>query len=327
VGKRQTILFGNRAEWRPLALSALDKTDFDILDLELNAKTIELPEIDVILPFEICEYDVLRSSMVASRKSLAPDVAHVHLANDKQIFNEWLQSTPFASCIPLVSAKPVRFPVIRKKAIDEFGASSVIFHKRSEIEDAGIDAKEGFFFQDYVPGQREFTTHSISVLGKLVFVATNMHIYKEAFYVKGRHTPLGIFDLGDGAPKEIEGILRLLNYTGCACFNYKMDGNRPLIFEMNPRVGASFYRVANRYLAGYARAIHLMNSGAPFSVQKADEINPKALKRLVAASIRESVFNGAIFRKSRRLFRSGNMKTVLRLLVRNNDAYKPTQPK
>ena len=190
---------------------------------------------------------------------------------------------------------------------------------QSEIEDAGIDAKEGFFFQDYVSGHEEFATHSISIGGKLVFAATNMHLYDEAFYVKGRHTPIGIFNVGNVVPREIEGILSLMGYTGCACFNYKMDERRPLIFEMNPRVGASFYRVANQYLAGYVRAINLMNTGGAFSRQKTGELNPKTLKGLVAANMRKSLFSKAIFRKSKRILRPSAIGKLLQLFLQNTN--------
>jgi hypothetical protein len=36
-----------------------------------------------------------------------------------------------------------------------------------------------------------------------------------------------------------------------ACFNYKIVDSVPIIFEMNPRVGASFTRVPDQYLEAY----------------------------------------------------------------------------
>ncbi len=110
MGKNLTILVGNRPEWRAKIVDALDKNHFHLLDVALNVETIELPEVDVILPFEISEYEALRNSSVALRKSLVPNEAHFHLANDKQVFNAWIRSTPFASCVPPMSSKPVRFP-------------------------------------------------------------------------------------------------------------------------------------------------------------------------------------------------------------------------
>jgi len=46
-----------------------------------------------------------------------------------------------------------------------------------------------------------------------------------------------------------------MRYTGCACFNYKLIEGTPAIFEINPRVGGSFSRVADDYLSGYLAAI------------------------------------------------------------------------
>jgi hypothetical protein len=43
-------------------------------------------------------------------------------------------------------------------------------------------------------------------------------------------------------------ILRRLDYVGVACFDYKVRDGKPLIFELNPRLGASMAGSIHRLL-------------------------------------------------------------------------------
>lgn len=52
-------------------------------------------------------------------------------------------------------------------------------------------------------------------------------------------------------------MLKNLGYTGTCCFNFKMVAGQFLIFETNPRFGASLCPDINAYLAAYLRALEL----------------------------------------------------------------------
>ena len=43
-------------------------------------------------------------------------------------------------------------------------------------------------------------------------------------------------------------ILKKIAYKGLCCFNYKIVDDKPLIFEMNPRFGASLIRDLNNII-------------------------------------------------------------------------------
>ena len=260
--QKRLILLGNKPDWR--VSDGVDKSRFRIVDAELNAETIELTDIDAVLPFDIKEYELIRKSRHARKKSVVPTPMNVVLANDKLRFNRWLASTEFVSCLPKLIERIPTFPLTRKKRIDFWGLNTSILRSLDELTASNIDLEDSdYFLQEYVYGKEEFSTHTISVGGSIVYCSTNKHIYGRTFYVKGQEQPIGVDDLGGLIPPEIEGILKLMNYTGCACFNYKMVSGIPAVFEMNPRVGGSFLRVTNDYIEGYLEAVERLATPKP----------------------------------------------------------------
>jgi hypothetical protein len=77
-------------------------------------------------------------------------------------------------------------------------------------------------------------------------------------------------NIGGIMPPELSAIIKLLNYSGCACFNYKIVDGAPIIFEMNPRVGASFTRAPDQYLESYFESIrwhHRIGRASEFNAE------------------------------------------------------------
>src|SRR5262249_3076879 len=100
-----TLLVGNRADWRDSIVRALTSKAINFAFFPLTSETINFPEIDVILPFLLPEYDVVRMSAVASLKSLIPRATSVNLADDKLQFNNWLSRIGCGHCVPTIFAR------------------------------------------------------------------------------------------------------------------------------------------------------------------------------------------------------------------------------
>src|SRR6202040_504987 len=81
-----TVLVGNKQDWRD-ALLETALSPVKSCPYPLDAQTIALPEVDFVLPFLLSEYDLIRASPIALRKSLIPPAAGVALADDKLTFN------------------------------------------------------------------------------------------------------------------------------------------------------------------------------------------------------------------------------------------------
>src|SRR5262245_6126535 len=252
-----TLLVGNRADWRESIVRALTSKAIKLVFFPLTSETINFPEIDVILPFLLPEYDVVRMSAVASLKSLIPRATSVNLADDKLQFNNWLLRIGCGHCVPKMFARDPPFPFIRKKRIDEWGANSKVFFCEEQVRSAGVDFTDcDYFLQECISGHEEYVTHTISVSGVITYSISFRNAYDKPLFIKGNgEEPKRVENLGGLVPLELSEIIRLLDYSGCACFNYKLIKGVPMIFEMNPRVGASFSRMTDQYLEGYLDSV------------------------------------------------------------------------
>jgi predicted ATP-grasp superfamily ATP-dependent carboligase len=100
-----------------------------------------------------------------------------------------------------------------------------------------------YIIQEYIPGKEEYATHLLCHHGTIRDHATFKHSHDSNFYVQGMfshprltqriETPAQVFAV-------IERIMSELRYSGFCCVDYKLDNlEKPRIFEVNPRLGAS----------------------------------------------------------------------------------------
>ncbi|RUO98811.1 MAG: hypothetical protein EKK30_09710 [Hyphomicrobium sp.] len=182
----------------------------------------------------------------------------MQILDDKKLFSEPLIGLGFSGLVPRVGApQELRFPIVRKKRVDEYGLSVSVYADASQLpENSGDD----FFYQEYVRGSDEYATHAICVDGKVVYSSTYKYLFGADTHVKSFASfPDTTLDLGGYLMPELSDILAEIRYTGCACFNYKLRDGVPMIFELNPRVGGSFTRAAEAYLNAYMQAVRLNN--------------------------------------------------------------------
>jgi biotin carboxylase len=79
---------------------------------------------------------------------------------------------------------------------------------------------------------------------------------KDSRVQKGSFTNASEIELSEEIYKVFERILKAFNYEGPANFNYKLKDGKPIIFEMNPRMGGSMMKPKFRHLvAGCVEAI------------------------------------------------------------------------
>ena len=210
------LLLGNKPQWRSAALAHMGSDNICILPYELTAETIELAEVNAILPFQFSEYQVLRSSRTACGRSLVPRQAHVELADDKLLFNRWLIDNGFAANVPQMFGCDPPFPFIRKKRVDEWGKNAAIFLDDEDV--ARADCKildDDYIMQEYIKGAEEYIAHTISMDGAIIYAATLKNTYESETFIKCKaEQPISVEILGKEVLPEILTILRLLDYSG-----------------------------------------------------------------------------------------------------------------
>jgi hypothetical protein len=187
---------------------------------------------------------------------LIPPAAGVALADDKLTFNNWLIDTGFGYCVPkMLNSTNLTFPLIRKKRIDEWGLHSRIFLCEEELRCVDINDLS-YFMQECISDREEYVTHLICISGVITYAVTLVNLHHGPLYIKGAgEQPIKVKNIGGFVPPELSAILKIMDYSGCACFNYKVIDGALFIFELNPRVGGSFTRVTDQYLEAYFESV------------------------------------------------------------------------
>lgn len=251
----KSVLLGNKPDKRAIMVDMADHAAFRILPQDLDERIMVSPQVDVIVPFMLPEYDLLRTSPIAAARSLIPKAAHVRIAQDKLLFNHWLIEAGFGDCVPRMYDQATVFPLMRRARVDHWGQYSRLIRNEKELAQAEAEgeAPGGTFLQECVPGREEQATHVIAVEGRILFKSTVTSRHRRSLFVKGKYdTATGEKGRHGYAPPAIISIVQRLGYTGSACFDYKMEGDRVRLFELNPRIGGSFYKAGGDYLAAYA---------------------------------------------------------------------------
>lgn len=251
----KSVLLGNKPDKRAIIVDMADHSAFRILSRELDERIMVSPQVDLIVPFMLPEYDLLRASPIAASRSLVPKAEHVRIAQDKLLFNHWLIEAGFGDCVPRMYDQATVFPLMRRARVDHWGQYSRLIRNEKELAQAEAEGEVpgGTFLQECVPGREEQATHIIAVEGRILFKSTVTSRHRRPLFVKGK------YDIATGekgrhgyAPPAIISIVQRLGYTGAACFDYKMEGGRVRLFELNPRIGGSFYKAGGDFLAAYA---------------------------------------------------------------------------
>lgn len=252
------VLFGSHEDFNEKVAKRLDGSRFDAEYLSDGDPKRPFDGFDCFVPQRFEDYGYPASvGASGAGTSLCPDPAHVALADDKLAFNRYLIGAGFGAFVPEMDDRVEGYPYIYKKRIDEWGKASSII--RTPEEERALEqtiVREDYFKQALVPGQGEFTTHIIAAAGTVVYDHTVHFAFDREIYVKGRQCSADReTDTGSPCLLILKNIIRQLGFTGACCFNYKMRGGQPMLFEMNPRFGSSVTRDINRFLEHYLKAV------------------------------------------------------------------------
>lgn len=249
------ILFADKDDWTGPVRERLDGARFVPVFADFQDAALDFGEYDAVVPLRLSDYAPMR--LRPAKSFLIPDKRAVQLAHDKSRFNAFLAEHGFADLVPTLYDGAVAYPFIYKKHHDQAGIASKIIHSSEEQAafEAGIDTRE-YYRQRYVGGRNEYTSHVLSVRGAIRFDATVKFTFDGDHFVRGvNHEARRIDRIATPFMDTFARILDALAYTGTCCFNYKIENDRPLIFEVNPRAGGSLRLDLNPYLDAYLKAL------------------------------------------------------------------------
>jgi predicted ATP-grasp superfamily ATP-dependent carboligase len=233
------ILFSTKLDWEDDIRSGFESTAHDIAFGEFSDDSVR--EHDLVVPLTVDDLRRLHDlrDALGDNPIPLPSLDSIALCDDKLLLNRALEKKGYIDCVPTMGLFQA-YPFILKKRIDEWGANSHIVHNVTE-QTAYADklVAPDYFRQEYIPGKTEYTAHILFKRGRIVCSTTLEFMFEQEVFIKGREPDCGR-SVCECPYLELFGrILTSIGFEGLCCFNYKVVNKQPLIFEINPRFGAS----------------------------------------------------------------------------------------
>jgi hypothetical protein len=237
-GQALKIFFSDREGWvqqlaRKFRFTRHEVTFGDIRHADLS-------RYDIVVPLAMEDLRFL-SDLPPGTNKLIPVPARrvVDLCDDKLEFSRYLGSRGFDQWLPCVEARPA-FPYVLKRNPDEAGEHCHIV-TGPEAERALPPECKGpeYFKQEFVAGRHEYASHILFVGERVVYALTIAYGYDTDYPIKGRSVPLYMMLCGCPWLPLFASMLTALDFQGLCCVNYKMRNGKPVVLEINPRLGRS----------------------------------------------------------------------------------------
>ena len=218
---------------------------------------------DAVVPLQIDHYDALaRWPHLRGRKFFHPSPEAVALCDDKLALARFLIAEGFADHIPPPRRAGPPYPYVWKQRAGYWGLHCHIV--RGAADEARLDlTDEAWFAQAYVEGEVEHATHVLQTSGQVRYTSTFTYEMAGPGVVKGAEQRPRVtwFRRGSDNLGLFSAMLSRIGYEGVACLDYRMVGGRPVLFEINPRFGASLLADSSAYLDAYVGALAPMEAG------------------------------------------------------------------
>jgi carbamoylphosphate synthase large subunit len=176
--------------------------------------------------------------------TLVPSKEVVNLASYKDTFYNFLADHSFKECFPKpLDAPDFTTPFILKRLHGEggFGIFLVWNEERyKEVLTQPSLKNEPYILEEYIEGDDEYIFYAVCKQGEILWHASLMgQPPTDSRVQKGSFANASEVEITKEVYNVFKGIFKALNYDGPANFNYKLKNNKPVIFEMNPRIGGT----------------------------------------------------------------------------------------
>ena len=226
----------------------------------------EFDAFDAVVPITLDDHGVIDRAKAAgaSIRTISIPAAQLDICHDKLALSKRLAALGYGNHVPRdlkFSALAANdFPVVVKSRRSADGRGTFIVSSAAELE-AHIPslATGDAFLQELIPGDEEFAAHILLHDGLMVFTSTIRYQMPQENLVKGhQHKPLNKHWLPYTPFKPLwHAVLRDLGiHSGTFCMDYRIRHGKPVLFEINPRLGASLTRNMSNYLRVYMSCIH-----------------------------------------------------------------------
>lgn len=247
------LVFGAFPDFQPAIAANLDPARFDATFGALEAPVAA----DAVVPLAIGHYDRLRQwPEAAASVAIYPSAEAAALCDDKLALNRFLMDQGFAGAIPPPREPGPPYPFILKRRRGYWGRHAHVVHDADQAAALGVGDPD-WFAQTFIPGEVEYAAHILRDRGRIWYAATVRYELDRPDAILGAQARPVRMTLTRGCVhlRTFAAILAALDYEGTACIDYKLVGDAPRIFEINPRFGASLAHDINAYLEQYLAAL------------------------------------------------------------------------
>lgn len=257
---KKRLLISPKKDWISKCKGRIDEEKFSVDYIEIE-KVKNFNKYDAIIP--LYEHDSRylnqNKNRLKNQKFLIPSNELIAICEDKKKFYDVLGLHGFSHVTPEISPL-LEPPYILKKKVDEFGKNSFIVKSLDDEQKYEEQLRSSDYFkQNYVFGKKEFTFHFLMVNGKIKYDHSLCFFFNLDTYVRGAQMPA----FGNATITSIESeyislfeeLLQKIGYDGVGCINYKLKNGKPLIFEINPRVGGSLPLDVDAFLTSYCSSM------------------------------------------------------------------------
>jgi hypothetical protein len=252
--RKMNILFSKKETWEPRIRRLGRFLPHTFTFAEFNPQTIA--EHDLVIPLIIEDVFYLNDvrHLIKDNPIPVPSIECVKLCDDKYEFAKYLIANNFADYIPQINGD-LSYPFFLKKKVDMGGVHThLVENREQELALSSEMNSDEYFRQQFISGTREYATHIFFNKQGIVRAVTMEHLFEKDNSILNKNDTLRT-KMHKNNPEHLDlfaAILKSIGYEGICCFDYKIVNNRPIIFEINPRVGGSF----SLYLFSFLRSIH-----------------------------------------------------------------------
>jgi glutathione synthase/RimK-type ligase-like ATP-grasp enzyme len=233
------ILFSNVRRDRKMIERAFRSTTHEIHFAEFRPETVA--GFDLVVPLDIDavrRMDEMRAVLGHNALPI-PARSAIDTCDDKLAFHRRMVASGLAEFVPRVD-DGLAPPYVLKGRWGHSGQNTYLVLGESDARDLPADATSGDYFrQAVVPGRYEYSLHVLFIGGRVRRALCIEHDMEREISVKGRVRPRRQRIVRCPSLPVFARILTALEFEGLCNIDFKLRDGKPMVMEVNPRMGNS----------------------------------------------------------------------------------------
>ena len=216
-----------------------------VLDEPLSKVNIAIQDYRKVISLELS--NASKPQYARAFNSLSPSEASVNLLAEKDVFYNFLRASHLGSYMPrsvdLTSAN-LHFPFIIKRVDLAGGIGVELISDRKVLDEqlkTSIFKGKRLIIQEYIEADTDFVTHVLCKNGEIIWNASfEGPVHKDSPINRGPFAK-SVANIEPNCLNVFNKIMQLARYEGVAAINFRIRDGKPIIFEINPRLGGSLF--------------------------------------------------------------------------------------